>query len=78
MSQCPYFHIWRKTLESQSISGRRDAPLAQQIKAPYCDHPESPAPFELVTGAIGGGKILKCGGAVANCQLPGGLKPDID
>jgi hypothetical protein len=74
MEKCPYYAIFRQSLESKEI-WRDMQQRVQIVSIPYCEHADSPAPLDHVRRVIGGGRILQCGGDTTKCQLPGGFTP---
>ena len=74
MSQCPHYCQHREEIRSQSIQASRQPAQPKRFTLDYCSHPHSKAPLHLVRGVIGGDKLLKCGGDLAACQVPEGLR----
>jgi len=68
MSDCPFYEVHTVELERRTISGRqRQAPSVS--KSPWCSHDESPVTLSDTQEFIGGGRLLKCRGIIANCQI---------
>jgi hypothetical protein len=56
-------------MASREISSHRQA-TGSTVVIPWCAHEHSPAPRQIVTSVAGGATLLRCGGALAACQVP--------
>lgn len=68
MSDCPFYEVHTVEIERRTISGRqREAPSVS--RSPWCSHDETPVTLSDTQTVLGGGRLLKCKGIVANCQI---------
>lgn len=72
MSDCPYFKLHQSSVQRRPI-GRVYRPQVSEV--PWCSHPESSVTHDNATGVIGGGNLLRCGGDLDKCQVPGAVGP---
>lgn len=66
-ANCPHYKIDIQHLESNEAS---PTPHTVTVKTPWCAHPNSPAPYRIATGVVGGANLLTCGGIIERCAIP--------
>jgi len=67
---CPFYAEAFRTVESREIRSDGQSERYRQMQ-PYCTHPDSPCPKRMTFKVIGAG-LLRCGGKLDQCQIPGG------
>ena len=70
MTDCDFYQVTTKTLESKEIRPDRQRVSPQVVSMPWCQHPKhSPVDETDATRTIGGGRLLRCGGQLDQCPL---------
>ena len=70
MSDCPFYNVDVLLTERRTISADRQRQPPSRAGVPWCSHDESPVTPDDANSVLGGGRLLKCGGRVKDCQIP--------
>ena len=70
MSDCPFYGVHQHQMASREIRSDQQRGGGSTAAVPHCTHDASPAPLRQVLSVIGGVRLLRCGGDLAQCQVP--------
>jgi hypothetical protein len=67
---CHLFETTNVQLDSRTIRPDMQGQAPTVVRVHWCSHSASPVTKLLATRTIGGGRALRCGGDLAQCQVP--------
>lgn len=70
MSDCLFYGVHQHQMASRENRGDQQSAGGATVKVPHCTHAASPARLRQVLSVIGGARLLRCGGHLAQCQVP--------